>query len=82
MAKYAVLRCSNGSYKIEQETDDFDGAKITYRNLCNSYQKAPDVIKATATIVDDEFNVLIPYNETFKHEPQVEPEQAEEPEGE
>jgi len=69
--KYSVVRCSNGNYSIEQETDDLDSAKITYRNLCNAYQKAPDVVTATAAILNEKLEVIQPYKESFEHEAQA-----------
>ena len=49
--KYAVLRISNGSFKIEKEDADIDIIKDKYYELCRTYNSTPN-IDATVKILD------------------------------
>ena len=49
--KYAVLRISNNSFKIEREDVDLATVKDKYYELCRSYNVTPN-IDATIEIVD------------------------------
>ena len=49
--KYAVLRISNDSFKIEREDVDLSTVKDKYYELCRTYNTTPN-IDATIEIVD------------------------------
>ena len=49
--KYIVLRISNGSFKIEKESEDINTIKDKYFEICRSYNTTAN-IDATVMIVD------------------------------
>lgn len=66
---YAILRVSNGTYKIEAEgITDINSAKVQYFGLCQTYCNAPDVKKACLMIVDENLDKVEDYKEFIYHE--------------
>ena len=77
--KYAIIKAINGNYSIHAEgITDVNNAKVTYHGLCQTLWNAPDVITATAMIVDEQLDCVEGYKEFIHHEPQPEPEPVEE----
>ena len=51
--KYAVLRISNGSFKLESpQSEDIKAVKDKYFELCRSYNTTPN-IDAVVKIIDE-----------------------------
>ena len=67
---YALIRVSNGSFKIEQESSDLSQIKGGYYGKCQTYNNDPSVHKATIMIVDENLDVVegSKYKEHFIHE--------------
>ena len=86
--KLAVVSNINGTFKIESEWDVGDeyanaqGAIVNFHSKCQTLWNAPDVLKGTVKILDDNLNLFEDYEETITHNPQPEPEPEPEPEGE
>lgn len=55
---YAVIRISNGNWKIETETNNLQQAYINFHGLCETYWNASDVTQARVYVVDQALNVL------------------------
>lgn len=64
---YAILRVSNGIYKIEAESTDINSAKVQYFGLCQTYCNAPDVEKACLMIIDENLDKVEDYKEFISH---------------
>ena len=70
--KYAIIRVSNGNYKIEAEgITDLNSAKVQFHAKCQTYWNSPDVVTACVMIADENLNVVEGYREFISH---VEPE--------
>ena len=71
--RYAVMASVNGTtFKIESEwVDNFDGAKNSYWDKCKAYNNAPDVVKATITIIDENFDIVEGKREFISHPQEV-----------
>ena len=55
---YAIIRVSNGSWKIEVETNNLQQAHVNFHNLCEAYWNSEDVKQARVYIVDQALVVL------------------------
>lgn len=55
--KYAVLRISNGSYKIETSNEDIKVVKDKYFEICRSYNTTPN-IDAVVKIIDENLDAF------------------------
>jgi len=55
---YAVIRISNGNWKIESETNDLKQAYVKFHNLCETYWNTAEVTQARVYVVDQAFNIL------------------------
>ena len=53
--KYAVVQCSNGAFSIVSEWTERDQAIINFHSACTALWNAPDVERATVTVVDEKF---------------------------
>lgn len=72
--KYAIIRVSNGNYKIEAEgITDLNSAKVQFHAKCQAYWNAPDVQTACVMIVDENLDVVEGYKEYINHLPAPEP---------
>lgn len=84
--KYAIIKVINGNYFIHAEgITDLASAKTQFHGLCQSLWNAPDVLKATVKIMDEQLDNVERYNEFITHpapEPTPEPEPEPEPEEE
>lgn len=66
--KYAIVKCSNGSFSIHAEGfTSLDKALVNYHGLCQTLWNAQDVITASVAIVDENFSVVEPYREYITH---------------
>ena len=66
--KYAVVSCSNGTFKIESEwTDNLQGARNSYWDKCKAFNSAPDVVTATVAIIDENQDVVEGKKEYISH---------------
>ena len=73
--KYAVIKCSNGSYAVHTEGFmDLSKAKVSYHDLCKTLWNAPDVVTAKAMLVDEQLNCVDNCKEFIHHDPETEPE--------
>ena len=65
---YALIRVSNGTYKVEAEgITDINSAKVQYHSLCQAYWNEPDVITACVMIADENLNIVEGYREFIRH---------------
>ena len=65
---YAIIRVSNGNYKVEIEgITDINSAKVQYHGLCQTYWNAPDVETACVMIADENLNIVEGYREFIRH---------------
>lgn len=72
--KYAVIRVSNASYKVESEGwTDKEKAIIDFLGRAQTLHNAKDVETACIAIVDENLNVVEGYKEFIDHrEPNAE----------
>lgn len=80
MAKYATVKCVNGVFAINTETDDLQSAIIQFHGLAQMLWNAPDVATAKIAVMDEQLNVVDGYSEYIHHEPTPEPETPDEEE--
>lgn len=67
--KYAIVRVSNGNFKVESEHNtDLQAAIVAFHGLCRTYWNTPEVITATVAIVDENLDIVQGYIEHIKHE--------------
>ena len=78
--KYAIVKCSNGSFTIESEWSDLTKAKVQFHTVCRTLWNAPDVITAEVMIADENLNCAEGYREYIHHDP-VETSESETVEG-
>ena len=67
--KYAIIKVINGNYSVHAEGfTDLTSAKVSYHDLCMALWNAPDVIKATVAIVDEQLDTVdMIYREYISH---------------
>lgn len=78
--KYSIIKVINGNYAIHAEgITSIAAAKVVFHGLCQTLWNAPDVLSAYVMIADEQLDAVEGYKEYIHHEPQPEPEEAEEP---
>ena len=68
MAKYSTVKCVNGVFAINTETDNLQSAIIQFHSLAQDLWNASDVAKAKIAIMDEQLNVVDGYAEYIHHE--------------
>lgn len=72
--KYAILKIVNDVFSIDSEwSDNLNGAKVKYHDVCKNLWNATDVQTATVELIDVQGNLVPGYKEYINH---VEPEQV------
>ena len=57
--KYAIIQCSNGTYKVISEgIAQLSSAKAQFHDRCKILWNAPDVVTATVKIVDENLDCV------------------------
>lgn len=75
--KYAVIKCSNGSFAVHTEGfTDLSKAKVSYHGLCQTLWNAPDVVTAKAMLVDEQLNCVDGCHEFISHQTETQTEVA------
>ena len=72
--KYAIIKCSNGSFAVESEWTDLTQAKVKFHGVCQTLWNAPDVLTAEVAIFDEQLDCVEGYKEFIHHEQTTEPE--------
>ena len=75
--KYAIIKCSNGSFAVESEWTDLTQAKVKFHGVCQTLWNAPDVETAEVMIADEQLNCVDGYREFIHHETETESEATE-----
>lgn len=71
--KYAIIKVINGNYFVHAEgITDLASAKTQFHGLCQTLWSAPDVIKATVKIEDENLDCVEDYKEFITHPAPVE----------
>lgn len=66
---YAIIKVVNGNYSVHSEgITTIANAKTQYHGLCQTLWNAPDVIKATVVIVDENMDCVLDCREFIYHE--------------
>ena len=68
MSKYSTVKCVNGQFAINTETDNLQQAIVQFHSLAQMLWNAPDVEKAKIAIMDEQLNVVDKYSEFIHHE--------------
>lgn len=68
MSKYSTVKCVNGTFAINTETDNLQSAIIQFHSLAQGLWNAPDVVSAKIAIMDEQLNVVDGYAEFIHHE--------------
>lgn len=68
MAKFSTVKCVNGVFLINTETDNLQSAIIQFHTLAQTLWNAPDVVTAKIAIMDEQLNVVDGYAEYIHHE--------------
>lgn len=67
--KYAIIQCSNGTYKVISEgITQLSSAKAQFHDRCKVLWNAPDVVTATIKIVDENLDCVEGYKDFIHHE--------------
>lgn len=66
--KYAIIKCSNGSFSVESEWSDLTKAKVQYHAVCQALWNAPDVVSAKVLLVDEQLICIDDCHEYVHHE--------------
>ena len=66
--KYAIVKCSNGSFTIDSEWSDLTKAKVNFHAVCQTLWNAPDVVTAEVAIFDEQLDCVEGYKEFIHHE--------------
>lgn len=70
---YAVLRCSNGHFKIESEhpeeekKDNKSAARVAFFQLCAAFENAPDVVTGMVMLIDEQLDCVDNLKQFFSH---------------
>ena len=67
MSKFAVVDNVNGAFAVRTEHSDEQSALVSFHDRCKNLWNAPDVIRATVKILDDDLNVFNGESETITH---------------
>ena len=66
--KYAIVKCINGNYSVHAEgITDINAAKTSFHQLCATLWNAPDVVRATVKIVDENLDNAEGYRDFISH---------------
>lgn len=66
--KYAIIKCINGNYSVHAEgITDINAAKTSFHQLCATLWNAPDVVRATVKIVDENLDNAEGYRDFISH---------------
>ena len=66
--KLYVVKVVNGNIAIVSEwTDNAQGALVSFHDTCKTLWNAPDVIKATVRILDEQLDCYQGYAEIITH---------------
>lgn len=66
--KYAIVKVINGNFSIHAEGfTTLASVKTNYHGLCQTLWNAPDVLKATVMIVDEQMDCVEDYKEFITH---------------
>ena len=68
MSKFSTVKCVNGVFAINTETDNLQSAIIQFHGLAQTLWNAPDVATAKIAIMDEQLNVVDGYAEYIHHE--------------
>ena len=66
--KYAIIKCSNGTFTIDSEWTDLTQAKVKFHDVCKTLWNSVDVLNAKVEIVDEQLNVVEDYKEFVNRE--------------
>lgn len=66
--KYALIKCSNGSFTIDSEWSDLTKAKVQLHSVCQTLWNAKDVRTAEVAIFDEQLDCVEGYKEFIHHE--------------
>ena len=66
--KYAIIKCSNGSFTIDSEWTELTKAKVRFHTVCQTLWNSPDVLTAEVAIVDEQLDCVEGYKEFIHHE--------------
>lgn len=72
--KYAIIKCSNGTFTIDSEWTDLTKAKVQFHTVCRTLWNSADVLSAKVVLVDEQLNCVEDYREYIHHDPEAEPE--------
>ena len=75
--KYAIIKCSNGTFTIDSEWTDLTKAKVRFHAVCQTLWNAKDVVTAEIMIADEQLNCVDGYREFIHHETETEAEATE-----
>lgn len=66
--KLYVVKVVNGAIAVVSEwTDNEQGARVSFHDTCKTLWNAPDVVKATVRILDEQLDCFQSYTETITH---------------
>ena len=72
-AKFAIVSCVNGNFKIDSEWgSNLEGAIIAWHERCKVLWSAKDVARAVVRLVDRDFNTYTTYVAYIGHEQEAE----------
>ena len=71
MSKFAVVENVNGAFEVKTEHNDAQSACVAFHDRCKILWNAPDVIKATVKVFDEDLNVFEGKSEVITHETAV-----------
>lgn len=66
--KYAIIKCSNGTFTIDSEWTDLTKAKVQFHTVCRTLWNSADVLSAKVVLVDEQLNCVEGYAEYIHHE--------------
>lgn len=77
--KLAVIQCINGNFFVVSEgLETEQAARVAFHERCKILWNAPDVITGEVAVVDEQLDVYQGLKELIHHDPQPEPQQANE----
>ena len=77
MSKLYVVKVVNGSIEVVSEwRDNPQGALVSFHDTCKVLWNAPDVIKATVRILDEQLDCWQGHSETIAHETEADTEES------
>lgn len=67
MKLYVVKVVNEAIAVVSEWTDNEQGARVSFHDTCKTLWNAPDVIKATVRILDEQLDCFQGYTETITH---------------